>query len=87
MATFVKVLSLILGLIALIEVLVWLGHWSQYQECLKKNHGDSKCLIDFLMLSPPIQDVQDLKQACDKSDVKCFTKLGQAAIENKIEEH
>ena len=80
----VKSISVILGVISL---LVWLSNpLDDYNACLENSEIDNAdCLVGFIMLSPPVQDVISLAKACKNvEDEECLTKLGIMYIEEKV---
>lgn len=81
------ILIAIFSIIALIGVLVWGSQFPDYQACLENPKIDNvDCLMDFLMMSPPIKEATDLAEACNETDTECLTKIGMKAIETKVTE-
>lgn len=82
-----RILALILGIIVLIGIIIWLNGFDDYRACLNDPDRDNNnCLEEYLMKSPPIQEANDIEQACNETDSECLLKIGQKAIEQKITE-
>jgi hypothetical protein len=82
------IIAVILGVLAFFAILVWALHLPKYFDCLKNPKGEqTPCLTDFITLSPPVQEVVALQQACDpnnSSDLKCGLTLAQKVAEEKL---
>jgi len=65
---------------------LWTDHFDEYMVCLKTHPSETdKCFMAFLLLSPPMQTVQSIQQACDKSDADCLVEMGKEAGMRKLE--
>jgi hypothetical protein len=51
---------------------------------LENKIDNSDCFMEFLMISPPIKEVTDLTEACNKTDTECLTQIGMTAIETRV---
>ena len=74
-------------MVMLLGVLTWFNGFPEYQDCLEDSNVDNgECLKKFLMMSPPVKDVKDLEDACNKTDTGCLTEIGKKVVEAKITE-
>lgn len=79
------ILAAIFLIVGLLALLAWTNSFPEYLDCLDNSvMDDNECLINYIMLSPPITEAEELKEACNESDLNCLKEVAGKMIEEEI---
>lgn len=81
-----KIAGAILSIIFLMGILTWVG---SFFDCISEKgmKDPTDCLTFFIISSPPVQEAQEIADACDEADSECFVKIGEKALTEKIKNY
>lgn len=73
---------------SLLAIVAWMSYWSSYEDCLRNDEiSSTDCFTGYIMLAPPIQEAQDLADACNETDLERLAKIGKIAVTEKLSEY
>ena len=74
----------ILLILTILSILPWISLVDDFNNCINESDEYDQCLGNFIVKSPPVQDVIEISENCQTIEKNCVLTIGKKVALDKL---